>query len=42
MGVFSGAYQGDTVTIGHRDYPEGTMQLVEDLLVEIVTDAGGQ
>ena len=27
------------VTIGHRDYPEGTMQAVEDLLVTIATDA---
>lgn len=27
------------VTFGHRDYPEGTMQPVEDLLVEIVEEA---
>lgn len=27
------------VTIGHHDYPEGAMQAVEDLLVEIATEA---
>lgn len=29
------------VTIGHRDYPDGAMQAVEDLLIEIVEEAGG-
>lgn len=33
--------QGGTVTIGHRDYPDGSMQAVEDLLASIVADAGG-
>jgi len=27
------------VLIGHRDYPEGPMQLVEDLLISIVAEA---
>lgn len=27
------------VTIGHRDYPEGAMQMVEDLLADIATEA---
>lgn len=31
--------QAGKVTIGHRDYPEGAMQMVEDLLAEIVTEA---
>ena len=39
-GVFV-AQRGDEVTIGHRDYPEGAMQAVEDLLVEIATEAAG-
>lgn len=29
----------DGVIIGHRDYPEGAMQKVEDLLSEIVSEA---
>ncbi|MBU2935316.1 MULTISPECIES: DUF302 domain-containing protein [Pacificibacter] len=33
------ADQAGKVTIGHRDYPEGPMQMVEDLLTEIVTEA---
>ncbi|MGV6849546.1 MAG: DUF302 domain-containing protein [Marinibacterium sp.] len=33
------AQQGDKVTIGHRDYPDGAMQAVEDLLTSIVKDA---
>lgn len=33
------ADQAGKVTIGHRDYPEGAMQMVEDLLAEIVTEA---
>ena len=39
-GIFV-AHSGDEVTIGHRDYPEGPMQAVEDLLASIVADAGG-
>lgn len=31
-----------TITVGHRDYPEGEMQAVEDLLSEIVAEALGQ
>ena len=30
---------GDGVTIGHRDYPDGAMQIVEDLLIEIAEEA---
>ena len=30
-----------TVTVGYRDYPEGEMQAVEDLLGEIVAEALG-
>jgi uncharacterized protein (DUF302 family) len=33
------ADQAGKVTIGHRDYPEGAMQVVEDLLVDIATEA---
>ncbi|SEK17970.1 DUF302 domain-containing protein [Pacificibacter marinus] len=33
------ADQNGKVTIGHRDYPEGPMQLVEDLLGEIASEA---
>ena len=33
--------RGGEVTIGHRDYPDGSMQPVEDLLAAIVADAGG-
>ena len=29
------------VMIGHRDYPDGTMQPVEDMLQEIVAEAAG-
>ena len=35
------ADQGGTVTIGHRDYPDGPMDKVETLLKEIVADAQG-
>jgi len=31
----------DTVTVGYRDYPEGEMQAVEDMLAEIVAEALG-
>ena len=40
-----GIYVADrdgTVTIGHRDYPDGPMDAVETLLNEIVTEAGGE
>ncbi|WP_299428400.1 DUF302 domain-containing protein [uncultured Shimia sp.] len=37
-GIFV-AENDDGVMIGHRDYPDGAMQKVEDLLVGIVTDA---
>ncbi len=37
-GIFV-AEQDEGVIIGHRDYPEGAMQAVEDLLVGIVSDA---
>lgn len=30
---------GDQVMIGHRDYPQGPMQMVETLLTEIVAEA---
>ncbi|MDP3341841.1 DUF302 domain-containing protein [Frigidibacter sp.] len=30
-----------TVTVGYRDYPEGEMQAVEDMLAEIVAEALG-
>lgn len=30
-----------TVTVGYRDYPEGSMQAVEDMLAEIVAEALG-
>ncbi|MFT6169806.1 MAG: hypothetical protein ACJAR9_001930 [Celeribacter sp.] len=33
------ADQAGKVTIGHRDYPEGAMQMVEDLLADIATEA---
>ena len=39
-GIFV-AHRGDEVMIGHRDYPDGPMQAVEDLLAAIVADAGG-
>lgn len=31
----------DGVIIGHKDYPEGSMQAVEDLMQQIVADALG-
>lgn len=31
----------DGVKIGHRDYPDGVMQKVEDLLSDIVAEANG-
>ncbi len=37
-GIFV-AENEDGVMIGHRDYPDGAMQKVEDLLQSIVTDA---
>jgi uncharacterized protein (DUF302 family) len=40
-GIFV-AQQGDEVLIGHRDYPDGAMQAVEDLLEEIVMEAIGE
>ena len=36
------AESGGTVTIGHRDYPEGPMDKVETLLEEIVAEARGE
>lgn len=40
-GIFV-ADQGGAVTIGYRDLPDGAMQVVEDLLDEIATEAAGQ
>ncbi len=40
-GIFVADKDG-TVTIGHRDYPGESMQPVDDLLAEIVAEAGGQ
>ena len=37
-GIFV-AETADGVMVGHRDYPDGEMQAVEDLLVEIVAEA---
>jgi len=37
-GIFV-AETAEGVMIGHRDYPEGPMQAVEDLLAEIVAEA---
>lgn len=37
-GIFV-AESADGVMIGHRDFPDGDMQAVEDLLVEIVAEA---
>ena len=31
--------RGGEVLIGHRDYPDGTMQVVEDLLSSIASEA---
>ena len=31
----------DGVTVGHKDYPEGSMQAVEDLMQQIVAEAVG-
>ena len=39
-GIFV-AENADGVVIGHRDFPDGAMQVVEDLLVEIVAEASG-
>lgn len=36
------AERDGTVTIGHRDYPDGPMDAVETLLKEIVAEAGGE
>jgi len=34
---------GEGVFVGHKDYPDGSMQAVEDLMQQIVADAiGGQ
>lgn len=38
-GVFVTEVDGE-VMIGHRDYPDGAMQQVEDLLQDIVKEAG--
>lgn len=32
----------DGVIVGHRNYPDGSMQAVEDLLTQIVTEAIGE
>jgi len=40
-GIFV-AQRGDEVLIGHRDYPDGAMQAVDDLLEEIVMEAIGE
>jgi len=32
---------GDGVTIGHKDYPDGSMQAVENLMQQIVAEAIG-
>lgn len=40
-GIYVAEREG-TVTIGHRDYPEGPMDSVESLLQEIVAEAGGE
>ena len=40
-GIFV-AQRGEEVLIGHRDYPDGAMQAVEDLLEEIVMEAIGE
>lgn len=37
--VYERADQPGTVTVGYRDYPEGEMQAVEDLLAGIVAEA---
>ena len=39
-GIFVAEADGE-VTIGHRDYPDGPMQAVENLLTGIVADAVG-
>jgi len=39
-GIFVAEREGE-VLIGHRDYPEGPMQAVEDLLSEIAAEAAG-
>ncbi|WP_413717339.1 DUF302 domain-containing protein [Silicimonas sp. MF1-12-2] len=36
------AERDGSVTIGHRNYPDGPMDRVESLLKEIVTEAGGE
>jgi len=40
-GIFVAEAEDGSVTVGHRDYPEGEMQAVEDLLADIVTTALG-
>lgn len=40
-GIFVAEREGK-VLIGHRDYPEGEMDAVENLLAGIVEDAGGK
>lgn len=37
-GIFVADMEG-TITVGYRDYPDGPMQKVEDLLAEIVAEA---
>lgn len=39
-GIFV-AQKGGEVMIGHRDYPDGSMQAVDDLLEDIVMEAVG-
>ncbi|NNE86635.1 MAG: DUF302 domain-containing protein [Silicimonas sp.] len=40
-GIFVAERDG-AVIVGYRDYPEGSMQAVEDMLSEIVTEATSQ
>lgn len=40
-GIFVAESADGSVTVGHRDYPEGEMQAVEDLLSGIVAEALG-
>lgn len=40
-GIFVAEAPDGSVTVGHRDYPEGEMQAVEDLLAGIVGEALG-
>ncbi len=40
-GIFVAEDEGG-VKVGYRDYPDGTMQVVEDLLADIVAEAAGE